>query len=65
MSVSSFSILVTEKVEFKLDFLINTVRFYVAFRKQINRSAIILQKPYMILELKMVALNRAPSIMLG
>lgn len=42
----------TEKVEFKLEFLINTVRFYVAFRKQINISVIILQNLDTILELK-------------
>lgn len=56
----------TEKVELKLKFLINTVRFYVAFRKQINISVIILQNLDTILELKkMVVLNRAPSIRLG
>lgn len=56
----------TEKVELKLKFLINTMRFYVAFRKQINISVIILQNLDTILELKkMVVLNRAPSIRLG
>lgn len=56
----------TEKVKLKLKFLINTVRFYVAFRKQINISVIILQNLDTILELKkMVVLNRAPSIRLG
>lgn len=42
----------TEKVELKLKFLINTMRFYVAFRKQINISVIILQNLDTILELK-------------